>query len=261
MTRFALILTFLAALPLVACVEERVVSTSFGVIKPPKEEDEAPKLSGGDAGAQGGYAIALDRTQGPQARALAESKLAQIAGQSGARDLWLLDDGPATIIFYGHYQSPDDPAARQDLVRWRQLINSGRVAASAALLVPVAVIPKGGNPEIDLRNQHGKGAYSLQVATFENTLPDFRKKAEQAAATLRRAGHDAYYFHGPNISAVTVGLFAESEVRHTPQGQVFSQRITATRGLFPNNVINALTPPPRQPGQLPLQPSILVKIP
>lgn len=72
-----------------------------------------------------------------------------------------------------------------------------------------------GPPEWDLRR--AKGVLTLQIGVFFNT-PTFSERKEAAVEwvkDLRQRGVEAYYFHGPMKSTVTVGSFDESAVRGT----------------------------------------------
>jgi hypothetical protein len=42
-------------------------------------------------------------------------------------------------------------------------------------------------------------------------LAKFRDAAERAVVALRAQGQEAYYYHGPRSSTVTVGLFADED--------------------------------------------------
>ena len=80
-------------------------------------------------------------------------------------------------------------------------------------------------PDFDLatvkaRRGTKKPLYTLQIAVYgrpDNTdatkedLAQFRKSAEEAVVQLRREGEQAYYYHGPNRSMVTVGIFSEDD--------------------------------------------------
>ena len=122
---------------------------------------------------------------------------------------------------------------------------------------------------MDLK-QHA-GMYSLQIGFYDEAFgKEFRKAAEEMATILREDGVEAYYYHGPNISMVTVGLFDDSdlvkrEVR-MPNGLVsiqegYGPRIKVLQEQFPNNLGNGATVIDKIDGQnLGPQPSFLVRV-
>ncbi len=133
--------------------------------------------------------------------------------------------GKVAAITYGSYTGPDDPAAARDLERLRALVVDGARPYVGALLSPPAFENlKGSIPEYDLTNvraARGPSAkYTLEIGVYtrtdgrqpsESDLREIRRAAEQAAIALRREGEEAFYYHGPSTSSVTVGVFAPSE--------------------------------------------------
>jgi hypothetical protein len=110
--------------------------------------------------------------------------------------------------------------------------------------------------------------YTLQVASYGSPdirtdptpaqLAEARQKAEQAVAALRRDGEEAYFYHGPKLSMVTVGLF-DDDVLKAESTIDFAQ----LKRRFPNHLYNGQGVRQRFVGSTgaELQKSFLVKIP
>ena len=159
----------------------------------------------------------------------------------------------ATVILYGRYDGPDSSKARKDLARIRTLKIDGSQPFNAALLSPPA--PKnlaGSIPEFDLRNAKklfgkDKALYTLQVAVYgkgnrsaasESDLKTFRKAAEQATVLLRRDGELAFYYHGSEMSIVTVGIFGQDDYDPLNKPGVESPAMVQAKQLHPLNLLN-----------------------
>lgn len=168
----------------------------------------------------------------------------------GLRDAYLEQRGRASVVAYGHYASPEAPEARADLARIRATKVDGTMPfADAFLAAPPEHAVFGANSELDLRNArklHGgkRAAYSLQVAVYSRTdrkaptdeeLREFRSSAEQAAATLRREGELAFYYHGTNSSSVTIGIFSPQDI-DAKKG--VNPALRAARARHPEHLVN-----------------------
>jgi hypothetical protein len=222
-------------------------------------------------------------------RALAER--ADLARQSrektrtvaGLPDAFLEQRGEKLVLAYGRYTGPNAPDAQADLERIRSLeINGGRPFQSA-MLAPPENAGVGSIPEFDLRNCkkiYGADAlYTLQVGVYARTdrkpptqgdLQDFRRLAEEAVVRLRREGEEAFYYHGPNMSMVTVGVFDADAIEQDPLGApaIASPAVQALRQKHPYNLVNGGAykvrvrgVPENDPAAWRVQASLLVEIP
>lgn len=130
------------------------------------------------------------------------------------------EDGVARL-YYGEYRRKSAPAAREraitgrlreDLTLIRELgMSDGRRLFLQAIPVHMPQ-PNVGNPAWDLRRIPAK--YSLQVAVFEPTdeFWETKQAAADFCAWLREKEYEAYYYHGPASSLVTVGAFGTDAV-------------------------------------------------
>ena len=90
----------------------------------------------------------------------------------------------------------------------------------------------------------------------------FRSKAaEKAAAQLRTQGEDAYFYHGPKRSLVTIGLFNDSDINVVNGSVVYSPRVKEVQKRFPYNLGNGVTVVEKVEGKkIREQPSVIVKV-
>ncbi|MBI1369149.1 MAG: hypothetical protein GC162_10905 [Planctomycetes bacterium] len=274
------LLCLVVLIALLAGCEEHVVGVSYGQFS--DSERKAPDNSKDDAGwfGLGGtkktntqspdaagefpWAIGLGRIEGLDHLARAEKAKAQLLAQSGFKDIWLADEPDGTMVYAGHYPSPQDKDAQADVERWRQMRESHRVNVPAAMLVPVITHNQGSMPEYDLRGARSRGLYTLQVGFYDDISgkSDYRKVAEQAVAALRKEGVEAYYYHGPNRSMVTVGVFGPEALNVQSNGETtYAAPILALQQRFPYNLANGETIREKRGDKVSTQPSFLVRIP
>jgi hypothetical protein len=124
--------------------------------------------------------------------------------------------------------------------------------------------------------------YTLQVARYGHTdrsqptpeeLAGFREAAEQAVLELRREGDEAFFYHGPFGSSVTIGLFSEADYLtqiRDPSGGLTnlprpyeSASLASLRAKYPHNLVNGATLQSRRKGtdEMVTQGSFLVGVP
>lgn len=228
--------------------------------------------SGLDAlGSSSSWAIAVDAFDGnaTEAEEAAKRRIAELKKQTYLQDWWTHETDGRLILYFGEYPSPQSRRAKQDLKLLRELAGTGRMPLNEQLLVfaPVEQAFSGG--ETDLRSVAGLGAYTLQIGFYEGE--GRHAAAEQAVQTLRADDVEAFYYHGPNFSQITVGVFAETEVRlvaanpenteSSPLEMYYSPRVQTARDQFPHNLANGRTLTENVDGRKRLQPSFIVKIP
>lgn len=207
---------------------------------------------------------------------LAAEALARIRGDGGLREAVLEERGKAVVVAYGKYATPDAPAAKADLERIRGLrIGTEQPFGSAMMAPPIYEALPGTLPQYDLRNvkaQYGeRGAYTLQVGVYcrmddgeptAREMGEFRAAAEKAVVEMRRQGENAFYYHGPRRSMVTVGLFGVKEFDLKNPG-LQSPAIGQTMRKYPYNLVNGAGVKRKRPGQTEatIDPSFIVSVP
>jgi len=161
-----------------------------------------------------------------------------------------------TFLTFGQYTDPSNPKARADLKRVHDYTmtlgeRTSHPYAQAFIAPPSAESLAGSNAAYDLRNVRArfgeKALYTLQIAIYgrnDRTAPSsedlvsFRRAAEQAVVTLRRDGEQAFYYHGPGRSTVTVGVFYEEDHDSTTFPPLETEPLKAAREKHPLNLLN-----------------------
>ncbi|MBI4718516.1 MAG: hypothetical protein HY763_11970 [Planctomycetes bacterium] len=143
-----------------------------------------------------------------------------------ARDVFVRDEAEGVArLYYGTYYRRTDPKTgkrntprqlTEDLRLIKELGSGpGEYYFLRALTVRMPT-PDAGNPA--WRLDRADGVYSLQVAVFEPTdeFWEYKQAAAEYCAMLRERGFEAYYYHTPAASMVTVGLFGADAVIEQP---------------------------------------------
>lgn len=181
--------------------------------------------------------------------------LEQVQGVGRLPDAFLMERNGRHVIAVGSFASPTDPVATVELDRVRTIEVDGALPYARAFLAPPSGdLSRGTVPEYDLRNaktQYGSDArYTLQIAVYarEDTqapspedLALFRRAAEDAVRALRAGGEMAFYYHGPNRSMVTIGVFTEEDHELDGGIAIESARLQAARSRHPKNLLNGRT--------------------
>jgi hypothetical protein len=235
-----------------------------------------PPPAAGASAADTSWTIVIVSASGPDADRLAGLALEKVRTVGGLPEAYIEHRGKAAVVAYGRYDGPSSKDAQRDLERLHTLvIDKETPFANAVLSPPPFETLPGSIPEYDLstaKQRFGKNAlYSLQVASYRRTdgkdptakdLAEFRADAEKAAIELRREGDEAYYYHGPRMSLVTVGIFGDKDL-DVRQPKKESLRLTEARKKHPLNLVNGqgLKVKVRGQTEATLQPSTVIAIP
>lgn len=223
--------------------------------------DEGRALFPGAGGAAGArpvdpsWRILIVAAQGPDAKSTAEMALWKVQNVGSLPEAYLVQDDPQTWrVCYGRYASGSDPVAKGDLRRIRDTRVGDEKPFENAVLMP----PTDGELPItspfDLRSvahslPEDHARYTLAIAFYtradleaptKEELAECRKMAEEAVAKLRREGDQAYFYHGPNGSQVTVGVFGEMDHDPVKNPGVESLGLRAARTKHPNYLLNGM---------------------
>ena len=190
------------------------------------------------------WAINLETFEGPSHAAEAERRRRELASASGMNEgLWVSEEGWRSRLYFGQYKEPDTRQAERDLEAWRQLRRVGAVSVAPPLMMPTTL--PGSAPQHNLAFVAPPAHYTLQIGHYDEQFgKDFRRAAEQAAAALREDGVEAYYYHGPATSSVTIGAFPEDAVQGVigPDGfvrtRITDPRILELQKRFPAYFVN-----------------------
>ncbi|UYV13968.1 MAG: hypothetical protein NCW75_06675 [Phycisphaera sp.] len=220
----------------------------------------------------GAWTIVLAAFRGEEADKAARLAHDRVVNEGGLQGARVEQRGRAILLTLGRFGGPDDPEAAAELERVRGVQIRGFTPFERAILTP-PLASTGTNPEHDLLNVHrtyGPGyIYTLQIGSYgradgrpatDAERMEARRAAERAVATLRSEGEQAFYFHGPNYSSVTVGLFRAEEV--DPQTGLRSPAFYDLQAKFPYNLLNGAERRVTLQGEEPqAQRSVLVGIP
>ncbi|MEM1330434.1 MAG: hypothetical protein AAGG07_07730 [Planctomycetota bacterium] len=183
---------------------------------------------------------------------LAQLGLEKVVGETSLDDVRIERRGEtASAVVYGRFDSPEDPEAQRALRRVREARTAdGATPFAAAVLAPPRADASAATSPMDLRtarDQFGPDAlFTLQVAVYgperggqlsAREQDRVRRSAEQAARSLRSEGETAFFYHGPNRSMVTVGVFGSDD--HDPQGVMpESAALKDARDRHPHHLVN-----------------------
>lgn len=214
------------------------------------------------------------------ADSLAGSMLERVRTRDGIRGARLATRSGRTMIVAGAYDGPGDGRAVRDLERYHAIeVDGRRPYARAFIAPPPPEALAGSDPAHDLRTVKARfgdlADYTLQIGVYgriENTPVSaeerrvFREAAEAAVRELRAQGERAFYYHAPNLSMVTVGVFGSSDFDPSTMPPMESERLKALRAKYPHNLLNGKgirQTETTDTGQrvTRLQPSVLVGIP
>ncbi|MDP7347824.1 MAG: hypothetical protein QF735_06315 [Phycisphaeraceae bacterium] len=276
--RQSVLMLLVVAMPtmIVGCVETRVVNDGWKQLRAlsdnqnrdPDRRDREDSMFARYAR----WAILLDTFDGPGHEQHARQLLEQLAAQHHMPDLWIRSEMTWSQLYRGRYRRADQDQATRDLRQTHLISFAGDRRFRAAAIVPVGAGPMRLDDPLDLYQFAGDDLMTLQIGYYDEQYgKDFREAAELAAKELREQGDQAFYYHGPNRSLLTVGLFGQEDlVQHTTPGQdgrifvqtQYSQRVVELQKKYPHNLGNGLTLLQKQGGRdIGAQPSSLVRVP
>lgn len=214
-----------------------------------REDTPAAKTPVGDDA----WVIAISLFTAEEHAEMAEIALRHVRLEGQLPGAYIQPRGKGTLVAVGRFTGPDDPRAQAELDRLHALEINGKRPYALVWLAPPPLNAKvivGSMPQYDLRHakaMYGDHAmYTLQVGVYgrrdlpkptETDLVEVRKAAEAAVVELRQEGEEAFYYHGPAMSTVAVGIFDETD--YDPQlPSVMSSRLREAKRLHPYNLYN-----------------------
>lgn len=190
-------------------------------------------------------------------RTTPEEALARVRAQTGLTEAYLVDRGDSEYLVTGRFADPTSEEAQRELMRVRALVVEGVRPYAAAVLLPVSGGGKAeaaaikAEDEMNLRTVRARvgpeALYTVQVGVYgyqdgrtppARELEEFRRAAEEAAATLRLAGEDAYFLHGPRNSIVTIGVFGPRDLDASVVPAIESPALRGVQERHPHNLLN-----------------------
>ncbi|MCC6581437.1 MAG: hypothetical protein IT440_13450 [Phycisphaeraceae bacterium] len=274
-----------ATLPaLTGCYEQRIVKDSFGEYRTLARESERgehtdaqgkPSGGGGEAGGDLAefnpagqtsiWAIPLESFDGDEQQRRALRLIYRLQRDRNVPDLWQRTEQGKTIVYRGHYVSADAGDAQSDLRQTRMIELDGIRPYQDVEVKRINFVPQAARSQLDLKRYAGQDLYTLQVGAYDDQFKgDPRKAAEDAAEELRKEGELAFYYHGPNMSVVTIGLwdYETAWSREVGVQDRYSEVVLKTQQQHPDNQLNGKPIWQKEGGQTPeKQGSFLVHVP
>jgi hypothetical protein len=212
------------------------------------------------------WAILLEEFTGSNATAEAQQRMGYLQTQVRLTGLWLRTEHRRVSLYRGQYTNETLPEAQFDLEQVQKVEIDGERPYENALVVSLAGDGRTALTRWDLRLY--PGYYSLQIGVYDSQFgPNYKKAAEDFAESIRRTGKQAYYYHGPNRSMVTVGLFTDDDFELVEgQGNIrvmsYGLAIRELQEQYPHNLLNGRTIIERRPNHPEqTQASFLVRVP
>ncbi|MEM9883213.1 MAG: hypothetical protein AAF800_09885 [Planctomycetota bacterium] len=252
---------FVTAVVLSGCVQTRVVGSSWDdwreMADPPRDDDSS-RAPRGQA-----YAVELERFDGPQRLKDAYAFAARLRAEASLAEVWFMDLGAQTVVYAGRYPRRNHPDAEAMLAAVRSATLDGNRPFRRANLVPLTRGGQAERDEFDLSRY--SGYRTLLLGVYEPDFPggNHRAAAEAEAARLR-AEHEipVYYYHGPNQSIVAAGLFTQADFVVVNNADAYGPAIRQLQERFPHARRNGQTlTSPDLPGDDPLEPTVVVRVP
>ncbi len=241
--RYLLLIVLLTATP--GCTYERVVRDGWAQMRQLSNQSRPNDNHSGSSNPSHRnstlWTIELQTFDNPNRRDHARNLITRLQNDAHLPDLWADHSLDHTRVYRGRYQDPHSPAATSDLRQTRMVRLDGQLRFAAARLVPLGdAAPL---PTLDALDLKGRtGMYSLQIGFYDKTFgPEYQQAAAQAAQTLRQQGHQAFYYHGPHRSMVTVGLFTDDDFARNGAVWTYGQKIRSLQEQFPYNLANGRT--------------------
>lgn len=145
--------------------------------------------------------VLLAEYRGPDAAASAR-RVGKELSDKGVPNVFIVEGADLASLCVGRFGSWRDKDADETLKSVRRIRDAaGQYPFAGVMLVPV--------PEATPPNpwplEKTKGLFTFHVASWE--APGRKTRAQAYAAELRSQGYDAYVYHGPRLSMVTLGSF------------------------------------------------------
>ncbi len=133
-------------------------------------------------------------------------------------DWYVIHSEDESTLYYGFYRSINDPKDKKESERAqrdREKINAlldpqGNKIFQHCFFVEVTAPDPTAPPEWDLRN--APGYWSVEIGVYKDS-PARKQAAVDAVREARKAGIEAYYYHGPTASSVCIGSWPREAVR------------------------------------------------
>jgi hypothetical protein len=222
--------------------EIRVVRSSWDNFpadpKPKQAKDPDPYRD--PAGGQG-WSIRVVELDGTDRHGKARGLIQELRNEAKLSDIWMQDYDGVVSVYHGRFATAADPAIRPALGKIQAVRVDGEMPFADCQLVPLIGDGRVIADPFDLRQFIGY--YSLQIGFYDASYEgDFRAAAEEAVRSLREDGFDAYYYHGPYRSIVSIGVFSyEQAFVSAGTHDTYAPSVRELQQRFPFNLGNGVT--------------------
>jgi len=193
-----------------------------------------------------GWSILLGTFGAAGHRERADQLVREFGEITGLAEAWVEGSPDRSVVRFGRYASFGTPQAKVDLERIKSIQVGTTHPFKAASFAPFGSFTEAGRyPEYDLLNVRSQypgydEISTLQIGTYqwedEKDREEVRRTAEEAVMVLRAEGEPAFYYHGPRMSVVTVGLVFGPVI--DMQTGVSVPEVMALQERFPHNSFN-----------------------
>jgi hypothetical protein len=161
------------------------------------------------------YCMTIDTpTHVPDSNRLKE----QLVAKTGSHDWYVIHSQNVSTLYYGFYKTFDDDAqaaekarAQEDLHRVQALKDdNGDFPFASCIFQPLNAPDPAAPAEWDLKNANGY--WTVQIAAYVGS-PLRKQYAVDAVREARKAGIEAYFYHGRSISSVCIGTWPREAVK------------------------------------------------
>lgn len=261
----AMVLTIYCGI-MVGCTYQRVVNDdmdSWRTMASKPEATDDPILPTHTSQESGGWAIQLATFSGKHRRASAMRLVKWLKANTSLTEAWLYDQENDVLVMQGRFTEPGSTEVQEELHRIRQLEVDKVKRFESTQIVPFGKTALSAAQPADLTQFAGIQGYTLQVAFFDKAGGSrFREAAEAYCLQLRQKNEQAYFYHGPNRSMVTVGLFTDADWEGEGVQKRYGPRIRDLQERYPHNLGNGSTIVEKAQGKIiGDQPSVLVHLP
>jgi hypothetical protein len=224
MTRLSILLVCVVAVLSVSCGGRQPPATSekqslraadpkvatLSDVKPPARDDFAPPK---DAR----WTLFCQSITGSDHVAASKRMKDDLMQHSGLNKWYVVHEASQSILYYGFYRSFNDAANAKESQRAQADRSSvdrltdklGNRPFQHCFFVALNSPDPAAPADWDLRN--ARGFWTLQIAAY---LDDPRRKeaAVESVREFRKAGIEAYFYHGETVSSVCIGAWPEEAV-------------------------------------------------
>lgn len=207
------------------------------------------------------YSILLGRFYGTGHREQAESLDLRCRREAGWQETFVVHEANRSSVYRGAFA--DRQAAREPLVNTKRFRTpDGAMPFVMSILVPYPRREPVGDERYDL-SRIEEGTYTVVVEVYydetdseetylaaegrtsKRRVTDRYLAAARRCEELREEGQEAYYYHGPGNSLVTVGIFPDSSIQiemvdGKEEKRIVDPRMNAVLRAHPHLYINGI---------------------